>query len=295
MSEIAKKDNGFKIAEKWATIGIFGNLFLSVLKFAAGILGNSSAMIADAIHSASDVFASFFVYIGLRIAKKPADENHPYGHHKAEVITTMIVGLMLMIAGYEIIKTALNVIKIGNLEIPKSIALYAAVLSIATKEIMYRYTYAAGVKINSPSTIANAKDHRSDAFSSVATLIGIGGAKLGFPIFDPVAGIIVSLFIFKMGYEIIAEAVKQIMDENVDVDMLIRVADIALNVDGVMETHDIRIRQSGSVYLVDMDIVVESNITIAEAHDICEVVRYKIFDDIDNVNEVRVHIDPLKG
>lgn len=287
-----EKANHFKIAEKWAVIGVVGNILLSIVKFGAGILGNSSAMIADAIHSASDIFASFFVYIGLKIAQKPADENHPYGHHKAEVVTTLIVGVMLWIAGYEIVKSAVGIIRTGSFEVPKTIALVAAILSIVVKELMYRFTYRAGVEINSPSTIANAMDHRSDAFSSVATLIGVGGAMLGFSILDPLAGIVVSLFIFKMGYEIICEAVKQIMDENAEDEKLDDVTDLSLGVEGVLATHGVRIRRSGSVYLVDMDIVVESSITIKEAHDICEKVRDTIFTNLEKINEVRVHIDP---
>jgi cation diffusion facilitator family transporter len=286
------KNADFKIAEKWAVIGMVGNILLSILKFAAGILGNSSAMIADAIHSASDIVASFFVYIGIKISKKPADEGHPYGHFKAEVVTTLIVGVMLWMAGVEIIKTAIETIRSGDIQTPGMIALVAAVISIGVKEIMYRFTYKAGKEINSPSTIANAMDHRSDAYSSVATLIGIGAARMGFPIMDPIAGIVVSLFIFRMGYEIVVEAVKQIMDENVGDDMIEEVRTLSANVEGVVDTHDIRIRQSGSVYLIDMDIVVDGNITMKMAHDICDDVRADLQNKMDRIEEVRVHIDP---
>lgn len=289
------KNNDFKTAELWAIIGMVGNIILSIVKFGAGILGNSSAMVADAIHSASDIVASFFVYVGIKISKKPADESHPYGHYKAEVITTLIVGVMLWIAGVEIIKTAYETIQSGEIETPGMIALVAAVVSIVTKEVMYRLTYRAGKRINSPSTIANAMDHRSDAYSSVATLIGIGAARLGFPIMDPVAGIVVSLFIFKMGYEIVIEAVKQIMDESVGDEMIGEVESIAQAVEGVQDTHFIRIRQSGSVYLVDMDIVVCRMLTIEQAHAICEEVRETILGRFQKVEEVRIHIDPVQS
>ncbi len=287
------KNADFKIAEKWAIIGMIGNILLSILKFAAGILGHSSAMIADAIHSASDIIASFFVYIGIKISKKPADEDHPYGHFKAEVVTTLIVGVMLWMAGVEIIKTAIETIRSGDIQTPGMIALVAAAISIGVKEIMYRFTYKAGKKINSPSTIANAMDHRSDAYSSIATLIGIGAAIMGFPIMDPIAGIVVSLFIFKMGYEIVVEAVKQIMDENAGDDMVEEVRTLTENVEGVVDSHGIRIRQSGSVYLIDMDIVVDGTITIKKAHDICEDVRIELHDKMERIEEVRVHIDPI--
>jgi len=285
---------GFKTAEKWAVIGVVGNILLTAAKFAAGILGRSSAMVADAVHSASDIFASFFVFISLKIAKIPADKNHPYGHYKAEVISTIIVALLLWIAGLQIVKTSFLIIKRGNLESPGYIALYAAILSIVVKELMYRFTYRVGVKINSPSTMANALDHRSDAFSSIATFIGIGGAKLGFPILDPIAGIIVSLFIFNMGYEILVGAVKQIMDENVDDGKVNKIMEETLSINGVLGTHDIRVRQSGSVYLVDMHIVVENAITIKAAHDIYEKVRDRIYEKIENIGDIRIHVDPKK-
>ncbi len=290
-----KHDNneGYKIAEKWAIIGMVGNILLSILKFAAGILGHSSAMIADAIHSASDIVASFFVYIGIKISKKPADEGHPYGYFKAEVITTLIVGVMLWIAGVEIIKTAIETIQSGNIQTPGMIALVAAVISIGVKELMYRFTYKAGKEINSLSTIANAMDHRSDAYSSVATLIGIGAARMGFTIMDPIVGIVVSMFIFKMGYEIVVEAVKQIMDENAGDDMVEEVRILTENVEGIVDSHGIRIRQSGSVYLIDMDIVVDGKITMKKAHDICEDVRVELHDKMELIEEVRVHIDSI--
>lgn len=287
-----EKSESFRIAEKWAIIGIIGNILLSIVKFAAGVFGNSSAMIADAVHSASDIIASFFVYIGIKISKKPADEGHPYGHYKAEVVTTLIVGVMLWIAGIEIVKTAYATIRSGELEAPGTIALFAAILSIVVKEVMYRLTYRAGKKINSPSTIANAMDHRSDAYSSVATLIGIGAAILGFPIMDPIAGIVVSFFIFKMGYDIVLEAVGQIMDESAGHEKVETLSHIAADIEGVVDSHDIRIRQSGSIYMVDMDIVVDDNLTIKQAHDICENVRSAIYNKMERIEEVRVHIDP---
>lgn len=282
----------FEIAERWAIIGFVGNLVLSIVKAWAGVVANSNAMIADAVHSASDIFASLFVYISLKIAKRPADENHPYGHGKAEVISTLIVGVMLALAGIQIIRTSMNTITDGNIAVPGNLALYAAILSIVVKELMYRFTYRVGKKINSPSTIANALDHRSDAFSSVATLIGIAGAKLKFPILDPIAGIVVAFFIMKMSYEITREAVKQIMDESPGKEKINEIKDIAMSVDGVLDAHYIRIRRSGSVYFVDMDIVTSQNITIREAHDICEIVREKIFTMLERIEEVRVHIDP---
>ncbi len=256
------------------------------------MLANSSAMIADAVHSASDIFASLFVYISLKIAQKPADEDHPYGHGKAEVVSTLIVGMMLAAAGIQIIVTALGVIRHGNIHPPGNLAVYAAVLSIVIKELMYQFTYRAGVRSNSPSTIANAKDHRSDAFSSIAALIGILGAKFRYPILDPVAGIVVALFIFKMSFDIVMDAVGQIMDESPGQNKIDEIKNLSMVVNGVRSVHGIRVRRSGAFYLIDLDIVVDPEITLKEAHDISDQVREMIKTHMSKISEVRVHVDP---
>ena len=273
-------------------VGFIGNLGLAALKGAAGVLANSSAMIADAVHSASDIFASLFVYISLKIAQKPADEDHPYGHGKAEVISTLIVGMMLAGAGIQIIATAFTVIRGGNIQPPGNLAVYAALFSIVIKELMYRFTHAAGVRSNSPATIANAKDHRSDAFSSVAALAGIMGAKLKYPVLDPVAGIIVALFIFKMSYDIVMDALGQIMDITPGQEMIDQIKQLSLVVNGVRSVHGIRVRRSGAVYFIDLDIVVDPEISVKQAHDIADQVRDMLFAHMANINEVRVHVDP---
>lgn len=288
----AKHEDDFKTAEKWAIIGVVGNIILAAFKAFAGIVGGSSAMVADAIHSASDIVASAVVYVSLKIAKKPADEEHPFGHGKAEAISTSIVGLMLIAAGIQIIRTAYLTISGGSIEAPSIIALYAAVLSIVIKEAMYRVTYKVGKRINSPSTIANAMDHRSDAFSSIATFVGIGGAILGYPIMDPIAGAIVAVFILKMGYEIIIDAANQIMDKSPEKDKIMLIREVVLDTPGVESTHDIRVRQSGPFYLVDLDICVDKNTSLDKAHEIGDIARSNVYKALDKIFEVRVHIDP---
>ncbi|MCG8551975.1 MAG: cation diffusion facilitator family transporter [Desulfobacterales bacterium] len=282
----------FQTARYWAVVGFVGNSGLAVLKGWAGIVSNSSAMIADAVHSASDIFASVFVYISLKIAQKPADKEHPYGHGRAEVISTLVVVGMLVAAGVEIIRTAIATIRHGSLSAPGDVAVYVAILSVIINELMYQFTYRAGVKTNSPSTIANAMDNRSDAFSSIAALIGIIGAKLKYPVLDPIAGIVVALFIFKMSYGIAMDAVGQIMDESVGEKKNQEVKALALTVNGVRNVHGIRVRQSGAVFLVDLDIVVDPKITVEMAHEIGESVREMIRVQMDKVSDVRVHIDP---
>ncbi len=290
--ELTSQDKDFQTARYWAVVGFAGNFVLTVLKGWAGIMSNSSAMVADAVHSASDIFASLFVYISLKIAQKPPDKEHPYGHGRAEVISTLVVMGMLAAAGVEIIRTALTTIRHGSLNAPGDAAVYAAILSVLVNELMYQFTYRAGVKTNSPSTIANAMDNRSDAFSSIAALIGIIGAKLKYPVLDPVAGIVVALFIFKMSYGIAMDAVAQIMDESVGEKKIQEVATLALTVNGVKNVHGVRVRRSGAAFLVDLDIVVDPKITVGMAHDIGESVREIIRVHMDKVSQVRVHIDP---
>ncbi|WP_320040497.1 cation diffusion facilitator family transporter [uncultured Desulfobacter sp.] len=285
-------DKDFQTARYWAVVGFAGNFGLAILKGWAGIVSNSSAMVADAVHSASDIFASVFVYISLKIAQKPADKEHPYGHGRAEVISTLVVVGMLAAAGVEIIRTAITTIRHGSLHAPGDLAVYVAILSVLVNELMYQFTYRAGVKTNSPSTIANAMDNRSDAFSSIAALIGIVGAKLKYPVLDPIAGIVVALFIFKMSYDIAMDAVGQIMDESVGEKKIQEVTTLALTVNGVRNVHGIRVRQSGAAFLVDLDIVVDPKITVQMAHDIGESVREMIRVQMDKVSDVRVHIDP---
>jgi cation diffusion facilitator family transporter len=286
------EDKDFQTARYWAVVGFAGNFCLTVLKGWAGIMSNSSAMVADAVHSASDIFASVFVYISLKIAQKPADKEHPYGHGRAEVISTLVVVGMLVAAGVEIIRTAIATIRDGSLHAPGDLAVYVAILSVFVNELMYQFTYRAGMRTNSPSTIANAMDNRSDAFSSIAALIGIIGAKLKYPVLDPVAGIVVALFIFKMSYDIAMDAVGQIMDESVGEEKIQEVTTLALAVNGVRNVHGIRVRQSGAAFLVDLDIVVDPKITVEMAHDIGESVREMIRVHMDKVSDVRVHIDP---
>jgi len=290
--EMTLRDKDFQIARYWALVGFAGNLGLTLLKGWAGIVSNSSAMIADAVHSASDIFASLFVYISLKIAQKPPDKEHPYGHGRAEIISTLVVMGMLAAAGVEIIRTAIATIQHGDLNAPGNAAVYAAILSVLVNELMFQFTYRAGVKTNSPSTIANAMDNRSDAFSSIAALIGIIGAKLKYPVLDPVAGIVVALFIFKMCYGIAMDAVAQIMDESAGEQKIQEVTTLALTVSGVKNVHDVRVRRSGAAFLVDLNILVHPKITVEMAHDIAESVREIIRVHMDKVSQVRVHIDP---
>lgn len=287
-----ERDEKFKLGEKWALIGVYGNVLLTVVKALAGVLAGSSAMVADAIHSASDIFASIVVFFSLKIAKRPPDEGHPYGHGKAEAISTSVVSVLLIGAGIQIIWSSITTIINNTAHTPGVLALYAAVISIVVKEAMFQYTYRVGKKINSPSTMANAWHHRSDAYSSVAALIGIGGARLGYPILDPVAGAVVALFIIKVGIEIMKDAIRQIMDTVSEQDIIDRIKEVVMKVDGIVNVKRIRARQSGPYIIVDLNIYVDPNLNIKDAHEISLQAKKAVFKNISDTFDVMIHIDP---
>lgn len=288
----AQRAANFKTGEKWAIIGVVGNLFLTLVKYIAGFVGNSSAMIADATHSASDIIASAVVFCSMKIAKKPRDKGHPYGHGGAEVIATMAVAIFLFLAGLSILFNSINVIKEGNVQAPGVIAFIAAIISIVTKEIMFRATYAVGKRINSPSLIANAWDHRSDVYSSIGTVIGIGGALLGFPILDPIAGAVVSLFILHMAWNIAKDGLDQIMSASCKPEVVDAISEHVREVDGVMDVQGIRAKQSGPYIMIDLRIYVQPDISITEAHDIAAAVRTNLFNTVEHTYDVLVHVEP---
>ena len=213
-------ENDFqKVANRVSIITIMGNLMLSVMKLLAGIVAHSNAMISDAIHSASDVFSTFVVIIGIKLASKKPDKEHPYGHERLECVAAIILAIVLLITGLGIGMDALKNILHGNysdLQVPGILALIAAVVSIASKEGMYWYTRYYAKKIDSSALMADAWHHRSDAFSSIGALIGIGGARLGFPVMDSIASVVIFLFIAKAAFDIFKDAMDKMVDHSCD-------------------------------------------------------------------------------
>lgn len=273
--------------------GLIVNLFLSVIKLISGFLGNSVALLADGINSVGDCFSSIIVFIGIRVAKKPADSNHPYGHYKAELISTIVISIILSINAFQILKSSLELIYNSNFSTVRTFTIYAAIISISLKYYIYKETLSVGNETNSPSVIANAMDYKSDILISIGTLIGVVASILGFKILDPVIAIIVSFVIFKMAFYLIMDVVSQIMDEAVVGEELDRVDKIARKIDGVISTHFIRIRRSGAVYLMDLDLVIRHDISFVQAHDISHRVVEAIKNDNPNLAEVRVHFEPF--
>ena len=292
-------DRNSRIGQRYAILGIAGNLVLTIFKFIAGFIGQSSAMIADATHSASDIFDSVVCFISVRISGKPKDEGHPYGHGGAETISTMICAAVLFAAGFSILFNGGRMIyehlfRGAELEAPGVIAFIAAVVSIVTKECMYRVTYKAGKKINSPALIANAMDHRSDVFSSIGTVIGIGGALIGFPVLDPAGGVVVSFFIMHMAWTIAKSGINQIMSASCGEEVITDVRNAAEEIDGVLAAEDIRAIEKGSFIIASLTIKVNRLLSVEEGHNIAARVKANILRKVAHTYDVVVHIEPME-
>ncbi len=284
--------------EKITKLCLWGNLLLCVLKFIAGVLGRSQAMVADALHSGSDVIATFAVLIGIRIAQRPVDEKYHFGYGKIEPIMSTFVGLTLVFAAYEISKSIITSVMQHSFATPSILALLAAVVSIAVKEWMYRLTMKVGVELNSESIKANAWDHRSDAYSSIGTFVGIGGAMLGgylgiewLRYLDPLAGMIVAVLIFKVALHILLQAMRSLMDVAPDKETTEKICSVVKQFPEVRQVPWLKARYSGPLLWLDLAIRMEANMTIIQAHEIGLKVADAIKDQVDNVDRVIVHFD----
>lgn len=292
-----EKDARFKKAEFAAMVGVVGNIVLAALKWIIGIYANSKALVADAVHSASDVAGSLAVYIGLRAAKAPPDEDHPYGHGKAESIAAIIVAVLLMLVGVEIGRSAIESF-FKPIEAPKAIAIVAVVVSIIVKEGMFRYKYKLGKQLNSDALIVNAYEHRSDVYSSLAALVGISaavvGGKLGIgwlEYADPVTGLVVAIFIIKMAWSLGKESIHNTLDHVLHDEDTEEFKNVVRSVPGVMKLDVLHAREHGHYVIIDLKLSVDPNITVEEGHRIGKLVKKKLMEN-KNVQNVLVHINP---
>lgn len=285
-----------KIAMKISNVSIAVNVLLSAIKCFAGIIAHSSAMISDAVHSLSDVLSTFVVMIGIQISSKESDEEHPYGHERFECVASIILATMLALTGagigYSGIKTIMH--GVGDLKAPGMLALVAAIISILVKEAMFWYTKAGADKIKSGALMADAWHHRSDALSSVGSLLGIGAARLGFPIFDPIASVVICLFIFKAAYDIYKDAVNKMVDTSIDEEEVEKIRETIKEEEGVCAVDKIRTRVFGSRYYVDVEIAVDGKMTLDASHEIAERVHDKIEKDFPEIKHMMVHVNPCK-
>jgi cation diffusion facilitator family transporter len=285
-----------------ARAGVLVNIMLVLVKGTAGMVSGSVAMLADALHSASDIVASAVVWVGIRVASRPADEEHPYGHGKAESIASKIVSIIVILAGLNIGLMSMRALFMPGRPAPGAAALFAALISIVVKEILFRYTYRIGREQDCRALVANAYEHRGDALSSVAALLGIAGARVGLALneprlfyLDPLAGILVSAFIVRMGWRLAGEAASELMDGRVDDSLLVELTGLAQAVDGVMEIHDIRIRAAGPHYLVDLEIGVDGRITVEEGHDVARRVKEHLLCEKEQVGGILIHVNPCRA
>lgn len=284
-----------KTANRVSLVSIFGNLILSAFKLLAGIIAHSGAMISDAVHSASDVFSTIVVIIGIRVSAKDSDKDHPYGHERMECVAAVILATILLITGLSIGINAVRTIMGGNygdLAVPGMLALVAAIISIITKEAMFWYTRINAKRIDSSALLADAWHHRSDALSSIGALIGIAFARLGFPIMDPIASLVICLFIAKASYDIFKDAINKMVDHACDEETEEKFRSCAASEEGVLRIDDLRTREFGNKIYVDIEISADGNHTLWEAHDIAERVHNKLEEQFPKVKHVMVHVNP---
>lgn len=276
-------------------VSIVINVILSLFKALAGLVAHSGAMISDAIHSASDVFSTIVVIIGVKISGKESDKEHPYGHERMECVAAILLATILAITGLGIGWSAVSKIMAGNydqLEVPGVLALVAAIVSIVVKEAMYWYTRAGAKKIDSGALMADAWHHRSDSLSSIGALIGIGGARLGFPILDPIASVVICIFIEKAALDIFMDAVNKMVDKACDEETEARMRDCVIGQEGVLGVDLLRTRTFGNKVYVDIEISADGDKTLREAHTIAENVHDSVEREFPKVKHIMVHVNP---
>lgn len=277
---------------------ILVNLALSAFKLFAGVAARSGAMISDAAHSASDVFSTVIVLAGVAMASKEADEKHQYGHERMECVAAILLGAVLFLTGILIGAAGLQKIFGGGydkLAVPGALAMGAALISIMVKEGMYWYTRNAAVKTDSGALMADAWHHRSDALSSVGSFIGILGARIGFPVLDPLASVVICIFIIKASYDIFADSICKMIDESCSRETVEQMRLVILRQPGVKGIDDIRTRKFGARVYVDVEICMDGSMSLKQAHETAEKVHLKIEENFAPVKHCMVHVNPVKN
>lgn len=287
---------------KVTLIGTVVNAILIVLKFAAGILGSSSAMVADGVHSLSDFLTDFVVIVMLKISSKPCDDDHDFGHGKYETLATTIIGLLLILVGGGILWSGAVhiygfIVNDELLQTPGWLAFGAAIASILMKEGIFQYTIKKSKNLNSEALVANAWHHRSDALSSIGTAIGIGAACLlgnKWAILDPLAAVIVSLFIFKVAIQLIQSSVNQLLESSLPKEIENQIEEIVNSYPGVTELHNLRTRQVGVNYAISMHVRMDGNITLYESHEKVDLIEKELKEKFGHQTIITIHVEPWK-
>lgn len=283
-----------KTATRVSLMSVAANTALSLFKLLAGLLAHSGAMISDAVHSASDVLSSFIVIIGVKLSVRAADREHPYGHERFECVAAIVLSVVLAMTGLLIGRSAVLSIRGGDGEqpVPGLLALVAAAVSIVVKEGMYWYTRLYAGRLNSAALMASAWDHRSDALSSVGALIGIAGARLGFPVMEPIASLVICGFILKAAYDIFMDATGKMVDRACGAETEARLRDCVMSQTEVLGIDRMQTREFGSRIYVDLEIRLDGSLSLVEAHEIAERVHDRIEREFPSVKHIMVHVNP---
>ena len=284
-----------KEAMKVSTVSIVVNVLLSLFKLLAGVIAHSGAMISDAIHSASDVFSTIIVMVGIHLAGRKSDKEHPYGHERMECVAAIVLATVLAVTGLGIGWSAIQSIakeSTGVVVVPGVLALVAAVVSILTKEGMYWYTILHAKKIDSSALMADAWHHRSDALSSVGALVGIAASRMGYPLMDPLASLVICVFIEKAALDIFKDAINKMVDKACDEDTEQAIRECAEKQPGVIRVDMLKTRVFGNKIYVDLEIGADGNETLREAHAVAEEVHNRIENEFPKVKHIMVHVNP---
>ncbi len=284
------------VVKKLSLVSVLGNAALSAFKLFAGVAGASGAMVSDAVHSLSDVLTTFIALLGVKLSRKAPDREHPYGHERLECVASLALGLILAATGVGIGRTGVMRIVSGDyrsLAVPGAIALIAAVVSILSKEAMYRYTLHYAKLIGSAAFTADAWHHRSDALSSIGSLIGIGGAMLGVPVMDSIASVVICLFILKAAFDILRDAFRKMLDTSCGEAFDEQLSAFVAAQEDVVRVDSLRSRMFGDRVYIDLEIGVDGSKSLREAHGVAERVHERVEADFPSVKHIMVHVNPV--
>lgn len=287
-----------KQLKKVSFIDLAGNILLTIIKFIAGTLSHSAALLSDAVHSASDVFSTLVMFIGIKVSTKEPDKKYPYGYEKIESITAIIMSMILLSAGFSIGISGIEKIIAGthnHLSVPGIFALITAIFAVLTKEGMFWYIHSVAKKTNSQAMLAEAWHQRTDALASIGSVVGILGARLGFPILDPIASIVIALFIVKTASTIFMEATHKIIDKAVDDETIEEIKNLLLTQDGVLAIHSVRGKYSADSIRVEVGIYANGEMSIAEASEIKECIKYNLMQQFPHISRCTINIYPMKN
>lgn len=285
-----------QLAMHVSLVTILGNVLLSAFKLAAGIFAHSGAMVSDAVHSASDVLSTFVVIAGVKLSGKDSDKEHPYGHERFECVAAILLAVMLAATGFGIGWAGIRNITgdSSDLAVPGGIALVAAVISIVSKEAMYWYTRAVAKKIGSSALMADAWHHRSDALSSVGSFVGIFGARLGFPVLDPIASVVICVFILKAAFDVFRDAISKMTDRACPDEVEDQMRQAVLAQDGVLGVDRLKTRLFGDRVYVEVEISADAQAPLVQAHEVATRVHDAMEDQFPVVKHCMVHVNPMQ-